>query len=180
VTIFPIVLLFAMQSASPTLVEHEQAGIAAQKQGQLDVAISEFQKATELNPDSATAFFDLGAAYMQAHRYGDAIKPLKKAVELKGEFPGLHESLGYALLSQGYTAEAIPQFQAANSREGPAILITLTCFTTSVALPGFFRSRSTTSCCLLTQTPREDIKVWLRTTPRCIKPSRRKRRTRKR
>ena len=110
-----------MQSASPTLVEHEQAGIAAQKQGQLDVAISEFQKATELNPDSATAFFDLGAAYMQAHRYGDAIEPLKKAVELKGEFPGLHESLGYALLSQGYTAEAIPQFQAANSREGLGI-----------------------------------------------------------
>lgn len=120
-TIFPIIFLFAMQSASPTLVEHEQAGIAAQKQGQLDVAISEFQKATELNPDSATAFFDLGAAYMQAHRYGDAIEPLKKAVELKGEFPGLHESLGYALLSQGYTAEAIPQFQAANSREGLGI-----------------------------------------------------------
>jgi tetratricopeptide (TPR) repeat protein len=121
VTMLPIILLFAMQSASSPLVQHEQAGIAAQKQGQLDVAIGEFQKATELNPDSATAFFDLGAAYMQAHRYGEAIKPLRRAVELKGEFPGLHESLGYALLSQGYTAEAIPQFQAANSREGLGI-----------------------------------------------------------
>ncbi len=120
-TMFPIVLLLAMQSASPPFVEHEQAGITAQKQGRLDEAISEFQKATELNPDSAAAFFDLGAAYMQAHRYGDAIKPLKRAAELKGEFPGLHESLGYALLSQGYTAEAIPQFQAANSREGLGI-----------------------------------------------------------
>jgi tetratricopeptide (TPR) repeat protein len=110
-----------MQSASPTFVEHEQAGVAAQKQGQLDVAISEFKKATELNPESAAAFFDLGTVYMQAHRYGDAIKPLKKALELKGEFPGLHESLGYALLSQGYTAEAIPQFQAANTREGLGI-----------------------------------------------------------
>jgi tetratricopeptide (TPR) repeat protein len=121
VTIFPIILLFAMQSASPTFVEHEQAGVAAQKQGQLDVAISEFKKATELNPESAAAFFDLGTVYMQAHRYRDAIKPLKKALELKGEFPGLHESLGYALLSQGYTAEAIPQFQAANTREGLGI-----------------------------------------------------------
>jgi tetratricopeptide (TPR) repeat protein len=117
----PIILLFAMQSASPTSVEHEQAGIAAQKQGRLDEAINEFQKATELNPNSAAAFFDLGAVYMQAHRYGDAIKPLKKAVELKGDFPGLHESLGYALLSQGYTTEAIPQFQAANAREGLGI-----------------------------------------------------------
>jgi tetratricopeptide (TPR) repeat protein len=118
---FPIVLLLAMQSASPTFVEHEQAGITAQKQGRLDEAIGEFQKATELNPDSAAAFFDLGAVYMQAHRYGDAIKPLKRALELKGEFPGLHESLGYALLSQGYTTEAIPQFQAANAREGLGI-----------------------------------------------------------
>jgi tetratricopeptide (TPR) repeat protein len=118
---FPIILLLAMQSAGPTFVEHEQAGIATQKQGQLDVAISEFQKASELNPDSAAAFFNLGAVYMQAHRYGDAIKPLKRALELKGEFPGLHESLGYALLSQGYTAEAIPQFQAANTREGLGI-----------------------------------------------------------
>ena len=120
-TIFPIILLLGMQSASPTFVEHEQAGIAAQKQGRLDEAISEFQKATELNPDSAAAFFDLGAVYMQAQRYGDAIKPLKRSLELKGEFPGLHESLGYALLSQGYTTEAIPQFQAANAREGLGI-----------------------------------------------------------
>jgi tetratricopeptide (TPR) repeat protein len=117
----PILLLFAMQAANPALAEHQQAGIAAQKQGQLDVAISEFQKATEADPASAVAFFNLGAVYMQAHRYGDALQPLKKALELKGDFPGLHESLGYALLSQGYAAEAIPQFQAANVREGLGI-----------------------------------------------------------
>ena len=66
---FSIILLFAMQSANPAVVEHEQAGIAAQKQGQLDVAISEFQKATGLDPGAATAFFDLGAAYMQRRLY---------------------------------------------------------------------------------------------------------------
>ena len=117
----PILLVFAMQAGSPALLEHERAGIAAQKQGELDVAIREFQKATEIDPGSAVAFFNLGAVYMQAHRYGDAIQPLKKSVELKGDFPGLHESLGYALLSQGYTAEAIPQFQAANTRQGLGI-----------------------------------------------------------
>lgn len=117
----PLILLFAMQSPSPEFVQHEQAGIAARKQGQLDAAITEFQKATELNPESAAAFFNLGEVYMQSHRYGDAIKPLKRALELHGEFPGLHESLGFALLSQGYAGEAIPQFQAANSREGLGI-----------------------------------------------------------
>lgn len=119
--IFPLLLLFAMQNPSPAFVQHEQAGIAAQKEGQLDVAITEFHKATELNPESAAAFFNLGEVYMQSHRYGDAIKPLKRALELHGEFPGIHESLGFALLSQGFAAEAVPQFQAANSREGLGI-----------------------------------------------------------
>ena len=119
--ILPIILLFAMQNAGSAFVEHEQAGIAAQKQGQFDTAILEFQKASELDPKSAACFFNLGAVYMQSHRYGDAIKPFKRALELHGEFPGIHESLGYALLSQGYTAEALPQFQAANARGGLGI-----------------------------------------------------------
>jgi tetratricopeptide (TPR) repeat protein len=121
VNILPIILLFALQNASSGFLEHEQAGEAAQKQGQLDTAIREFEKATALNPQSAVAFFNLGAVYMQSHRYGEAIKPLKQALALNGDFAGLHESLGYALLSQGYTAEAVPQFQAANVREGLGI-----------------------------------------------------------
>jgi tetratricopeptide (TPR) repeat protein len=121
VNILPLILVLGMQNPSPAFVQHEQAGIAAQKQGQLDVAMTEFQKATELNPESAAAFFNLGEVYMQSHRYGDAIKPLKQALTLHGEFPGIHESLGFALLSQGFAAEAVPQFQAANSREGLGI-----------------------------------------------------------
>ena len=83
--------------------------------------MAEFQKAAALNPQSAAAFFNLGAVYMQSHRYGDAIQPLERALELKGDFPQIHELLGYALLSQGYAAEAAPQFQAANLREGLGI-----------------------------------------------------------
>ena len=119
--ILSLLLIFALQNPSSAFVDQEQAGMAAQKQGQLEVAIGEFQKATELNPQSAVSFFNLGVVYMQSHRYGEAIKPLKRALELHGDFPGIHASLSYALLSQGYTAEALPQFQAANTREGLGI-----------------------------------------------------------
>ena len=41
----------ALQSVSPEGAKHMQAGVEAQKQGQFDVAVKEFRKATE----SATA-----------------------------------------------------------------------------------------------------------------------------
>ena len=38
---------FLLQSPTVEVIEHAQAGAAAQKQGRLDVAIREFRKVTE-------------------------------------------------------------------------------------------------------------------------------------
>ncbi len=116
--LLPIVLLLALQADNPEFLQHEQAGIAAQKASNLTVAADEFRKATELDPQSGAAFFNLGAVYMQSHHFTEAIEPLTRALELNENLPGIHELLGYALLSQGNTAAAIPQFQAANSQQG--------------------------------------------------------------
>jgi tetratricopeptide (TPR) repeat protein len=101
----------AWQTVSPEVVEHVKAGMAAQKQGQMDVAISEFKKVTELAPTLPAAFVNLGAAYMQNHQYGEAIAPLKKSLELNSNLPGAEQMLGYALLMQGYPQEAIPHLE---------------------------------------------------------------------
>ena len=69
----------ALQSVSPEVIEHVKAGMAAKKQGQMQVAISEFKKVTELAPDLPAAFVNLGAAYLQNHEYDAAIAPLKKS-----------------------------------------------------------------------------------------------------
>ena len=116
-----LLLFFFFQAAAPEPIQHEQAGIAAQQQGQLDTAIAEFKRATELDPQLASAFYDLGAAYMQKRAYAAAIQPLKRALELNPGLPRIHELLGYALLSQGYAAEAIPHFQAADVQDGLGI-----------------------------------------------------------
>ena len=44
---------FAWQTLSPEAAQHMQAGIAADKQRQFDVAIAEFKKVTELEPHFA-------------------------------------------------------------------------------------------------------------------------------
>ncbi|MGA9508443.1 MAG: tetratricopeptide repeat protein [Candidatus Sulfotelmatobacter sp.] len=106
-----LTLWFAWQIASPQAAEHMQAGIAADKQRQFDVAVSEYKKVTEIDPSFADGFVSLGQAYMESGDYSSAIAPLKHALELNTDSAPAHQLLGYALLAQGYAAEAVPHLQ---------------------------------------------------------------------
>lgn len=101
-------------SVSPEVAQHARAGVEAQKEGHLTEAIAEFQKVTELAPNLPGAFVNLGAAYLQDRDYGSAIPPLKHAVEMNAELTGAQQMLGYALLAEGYAAEAIPHLERAH------------------------------------------------------------------
>ena len=111
----------ALQSVSPEGAQHMQAGVEAHKQGNFDLAITEFRKATETDPNMAEAFLDLGEELMQTHDYGAAIPPLKRALELNSNLDAAHLQLGYALLSQGYAAEAIPHLERVSALEALGI-----------------------------------------------------------
>jgi tetratricopeptide (TPR) repeat protein len=111
----------AWQAVSPEAVRHAQAGLDAKKQGQLDEAISEFKKVTELAPSLAAAFVNLGAAYLDNRQYALAIAPLRRALELNPDLVGAHQMLGYALLSTGYAAEAIPHLERAQAQDALGI-----------------------------------------------------------
>jgi tetratricopeptide (TPR) repeat protein len=114
----------ALQAVSPQVARHAQAGLAAKQHGDLTAAIAEFQKVTELAPDLAAGFVNLGAAYLDAHQYAAAIAPLKKALALNPQLPGADQMLGMALLSSGYAAEAIPHLQQTPGALGIAQLKT--------------------------------------------------------
>jgi tetratricopeptide (TPR) repeat protein len=104
-------LFFALQTVSPEALQHMQAGAEAEKSGHFDVAIAEYQKLTELEPAVAEGFVSLGQAYLENHEYGQAIPSLKQALKLSPDLRPAHQLLGYALLAQGYTAEAIPHLE---------------------------------------------------------------------
>src|SRR5258708_20704985 len=92
----------AGQSASPEATQHVQSGLEARKQHQVDTEIAEFRKATELDPASADGFFNLGAAYMEKHDYGEAIAPLKPALPLRPHLAVAPQYLGSTPLPQVY------------------------------------------------------------------------------
>jgi tetratricopeptide (TPR) repeat protein len=116
-----LLLWFASQTISPEAAQHMQAGIAADKQQQFDVAITEFRKVTQLEPTFADGFVSLGQTYMEKHDFASAVTPLKRALEVDPELTPAHQLLGYALLAQGYAAQAIPHLQKVQDKTGLGI-----------------------------------------------------------
>src|SRR6202045_4961300 len=109
------------QAGTSDAQQHLQAGLEARKQHQVEVEITEFRKATESDPGLADAFVNLGAAYMEKHDYGAAIAPLKRGLELNPDLAVAHQFLGYALLAQGYSAEAIPHLERVGAQDALGI-----------------------------------------------------------
>lgn len=55
--------------------------------GQIESAIKDFDKAIELDPSLAEAYYDRGLAYSELNQYEKAIKDYDKAIELRENLP---------------------------------------------------------------------------------------------
>jgi len=113
----------ALQASASEALQHLHAGVEADKNGQPDAAIAEFQKAVELDPKLAEAFADLGDAYIEKQNYAAAIAPLKRALEINPSLEGAQRLLGYALLAQGYATDAIPHLEKAHADDALGIAL---------------------------------------------------------
>jgi tetratricopeptide (TPR) repeat protein len=118
-----LAIWLVLQASPSEAVQHLHAGIEADKNGQLDVALSEFEKATKLDPTLAAAFLDLGEVYIEQRAYASAVAPLKRALALNPNIEGGNQLLGYALLAQGYAVEAIPHLEKAKAEDALGIAL---------------------------------------------------------
>jgi len=109
-------LWLAWQAPSAETSQHIAAARHAEAEKHFDVAVSEYRRVTELEPGSAAGFVSLGQAMIEEHDYGAAIQPLKHALELDSNLAPAHQLLGYALLAQGYPAEAIPHLESTHEQ----------------------------------------------------------------
>jgi tetratricopeptide (TPR) repeat protein len=116
-------IVLALQAGPTPALQHLHAGVEADKAGQLDAAITEFQKAIDLDPKLAVAFVDLGEVFIEKRDYAAAVPPLKHALELNAKVEGAHQLLGYALLAQGYAAEAVPHLEKAGDESALGIAL---------------------------------------------------------
>ena len=111
-----LALCLATQTISPEATQHWNAARHAEEQKQFDLAVSEYRAVTQLEPAFADGFVSLGQAFMEKGEYGSAVAPLKHALEMDSNLLPAHQLIGYALLAEGYAAEAIPHLDRAHEQ----------------------------------------------------------------
>ena len=92
---------------------HNNLGNALLRNGQVDEAIMEFQKALDILPDYELAHNNLGNALLRNGRVDEAMAHFEKALEILPDNARVHNNLANALVQKGQTDEAIAHYQKA-------------------------------------------------------------------
>ena len=103
--------LFISACAAPKKEKDAEAyynrGVAWQKKGDYDRAITDYTKAIELNPNLAMAYVNRGSAYLGKSLYDQVISDCNKAIEINPKFAGAYVNRGHAYLGKGLYDQAI-------------------------------------------------------------------------
>jgi tetratricopeptide (TPR) repeat protein len=86
--------------------KHFKQGFGYQDQSNLDKAIEEYKKATELNPNHLQAHMNLGTVYIEQKKYDQAIEEFGTVVKLNYYWGKAHYNLGYIYLLKGEKEKA--------------------------------------------------------------------------
>jgi tetratricopeptide (TPR) repeat protein len=92
---------------------HNNLGLVLAGRGQIDEAITHFQKALEIKPDLVEAHNNLGWALGRRGQVDAAIAHYKEALKIKPDDAETHNNLGNALAHRGQSGEAIAHYEEA-------------------------------------------------------------------
>ncbi len=98
---------------SPNATAHLYLGVALRQKGDVDKAVIEYQKALEIDPDSAETCYDLGNALAEEGKMDEAIIQFQKARAIDPAYADPYDDLGNALIQKGQVDEAIIDYQKA-------------------------------------------------------------------
>jgi tetratricopeptide (TPR) repeat protein len=88
-------------------------GRARYQVGELDAAIEAYQKALTVDERDVWSMNNLALIYLDQNRSEEAIPPLARAVELRGNAPVFQNNLGMALERSGYPTAAAKAYETA-------------------------------------------------------------------
>lgn len=77
----------------------------------LDGAIAQYRRAVELQPENATAHYNIGKVLYRKREYDGAIAEYREAVRLRRDDPETHYDLGEALFDKQNFAEAMAEYR---------------------------------------------------------------------
>ncbi|HEY0765476.1 MAG TPA: winged helix-turn-helix domain-containing protein [Pyrinomonadaceae bacterium] len=90
---------------------HQIYSLFLRTTGRLQEAMSEIQRARELDPISLAINASLGGLLYLARRYDEAVKQLQSTIEMAGDFAIAHFFLGFTYIQQGLVDIAIAEYR---------------------------------------------------------------------
>ena len=85
-----------------TAIVHFLKGANAQREGDMNGALEEYQQAVNLDNQFAEAFNNMGTIFFQKNNSGKAIEFYEKALNLHDDFAIAHNNMGTAYARQAY------------------------------------------------------------------------------
>lgn len=89
-----------------------QQAVVDMEEEHYDAAVPRLQRIIQDDPDTSTAYLELGRAFIHLQQYQQALPPLRQAVEKLPQSSLAHYELGFALVKVNDWNAALPQFQA--------------------------------------------------------------------
>ena len=96
-----------------SLLANANLGNIASDAGELDEAISHFQKALATRSDFIALHYNLGLCYFRLGQFDQAIDEFQKEIAVNPDFSGVHNNLGLALVQKGQLDGAIAEYKKA-------------------------------------------------------------------
>ena len=98
-----------------SLVLYNIKGAVLQGLGQLDLSIEAYNKALEIEPNYADAYYNMGMALQRQGKLKEAIEAYNKALAIKPDYADAYNNMGVVLQDQGKKEEAIEAYTRALS-----------------------------------------------------------------
>ena len=99
-------------SVKPQRLDYLNEGLALERQGDFEGAVTSYQLALRDEPSSVKVLQYIAIALSKTSRHEEAIRHYRRAIELSPDLPGAHYGLGFLLLRRGDTARAAEHLKA--------------------------------------------------------------------
>ena len=113
VALFAISLAGCLPSFDPEAEEHFWQGIEYTKEGNNDLAMEEFTKAIEIDPDYSYAYYNRALVYYRRGELENCLTEYNTAIELNPDNPYWTIERGFLHMKLGYQEKAIIDFERA-------------------------------------------------------------------
>jgi len=92
---------------------YQGRGKAYHEKGEIDRAISDYNRAIEINPNIAYVYYDLGNLYSEKHELEKAVSNYYKAIEIKSDFAEAYNNIGNIYVRKNDLDKAILNYTKA-------------------------------------------------------------------